>query len=715
MLLKNCFFFLISKINKGAILAFIIGSFAFLLIVGISPLLPSNVSWINILDPTQQFIGWQFFRNTPWSVPIGINPNFGLDFSNSIVYTDSIPLLAFIFKIFSPLLPEKFQYLGMWYLLSLILQAYFSIKLISLISKETSIQVLGAILFVFSPPLLFRINLQSALTGHFFILAGLYLNLGTQNNKRAFQWCALILTAEMVNIYLMVMVMGLWLANLLDKSVLQKSIHLKSALLEFWAIFALVPFCAWLIGYFEVADTAIQGEYGQYGMNVLSFLTPNGWSYLLPGEKENDFALLGGFNYMGLGLIVGSLISFLLLFSNKIQIKILLSYAFFNYLFLIILFVLFSVFAISQNIHIGTWGFSLPIPEKIISIASNLRHSNRLIWPIFYITYLSIIFLIVKGIKKQLVSWILLCLVFLQTADTSKGWVLLHKTLSKSHQSPDQILKNPFWQCAGTLYSKIILAPPEISVIQPYWEIFSTFATKFNMGTNFTYFARVDSNKIASSREKLLLSLEMGTFDKNALYILKPWREQPNQKILINSQNDVLMQIDGFLVLAPNWKVKGGCRNSVNEKETLNFRPIIFTNQAIPFSNQNDNYSKFLISGWSNPEAWGIWSIGSKAQILLPLPLEKISSLEIEVSPFISSKNPKQELIISINGKLIGPFFLSKPGTNWINIPLSLEIQAAELVQIDLTFPLRTSPKKLGLYNDERELAIGLISARFVR
>jgi len=302
----------------------------------------------------QQFLGWQFFRNTPWSVPLGINPNFGLDFSNSIVYTDSIPLLAFIFKIFSPLLPETFQYLGIWYLLSLMLQAYFAIKLISLISKETSIQILGAILFVFSPPLLFRINLQSALTGHFLILAGLYLNWSAQNNKRAFQWGALILTAEMVNIYLLIMVIGLWLADLLDKSILQKSIYLRSALLEFWAIFILVPFCAWLIGYFEVANTAIQGEYGQYGMNLLSFLTPNGWSYLLPGPQENNFALLGGFNYMGLGLIGGGLIAFLLLFSNKIRIKILLSFTFRNYLFLIFLFILFSVFAISQNIHIGT-------------------------------------------------------------------------------------------------------------------------------------------------------------------------------------------------------------------------------------------------------------------------------------------------------------------------------------------------------------------------
>ena len=485
--------------------------------------------------------------------------------------------------------------------------------------------------------------------------------------------------------------------------------------MEFWAIFILVPFCAWLIGYFEVADTSIQGEYGQYGMNLLSFLTPNGWSYLLPAVQENNFALLGGFNYMGLGLIVGSLIAFLLLFSNKIQIKILLSFAFRNYLFLIFLFIIFSVFAISQNIHIGTWGFSLPIPEKIVSIASNLRHSNRLIWPIFYTVYFGIIVLIVKGIKKKLVIWILISLVFLQTADTSKGWLLLHKTLSASHQSPDQILKNPFWQCAGTLYSKVILAPPDISVIQPYWEIFSTFATKFNMSTNFTYFARVDSNKIAISRKQLLHSLEMGAFDKHALYILKPWKEQPNQKILINPKNDVFLQIDGFMVLAPNWKIKGGCQNSVDEKETLSFKPIIFPNQAIPFSNQNDNYSKFLVAGWSNPESWGIWSNGSKAQILLPLPLEKVTLLEIEVSPFISSLNPKQEIVISINGQLIGQFFLSKPGISRINIPLSKEIQAAELAQIDLTFPLHTSPKKLGHHNDDRELAIGLISARFVR
>ena len=82
----------------------------FYLIVGFGPLDPHNLGWIfGRFDPPQHYLGWAFYRYSPWSFPIGLNPNFGMDISSSIVYTDSIPIMAIFFKLLSPILPQVFR------------------------------------------------------------------------------------------------------------------------------------------------------------------------------------------------------------------------------------------------------------------------------------------------------------------------------------------------------------------------------------------------------------------------------------------------------------------------------------------------------------------------------------------------------------------------------------------------------------------------------
>ena len=40
-------------------------------------------------------------KNDFWRFPLGSNPNFGDEFGNSIIFSDSIPILAFFFKFIS--------------------------------------------------------------------------------------------------------------------------------------------------------------------------------------------------------------------------------------------------------------------------------------------------------------------------------------------------------------------------------------------------------------------------------------------------------------------------------------------------------------------------------------------------------------------------------------------------------------------------------------
>ena len=109
-----------------------LGMAGFLIAVGPAPLNPQNIAWINGFDPTEHYLGWVFYRYGPWTFPLGLSPDFGLDIGASIVYADTIPLLSFLFKPFTAILPNTFQYFGWWLLLCFILQATFANQLCKL-------------------------------------------------------------------------------------------------------------------------------------------------------------------------------------------------------------------------------------------------------------------------------------------------------------------------------------------------------------------------------------------------------------------------------------------------------------------------------------------------------------------------------------------------------------------------------------------------------
>jgi hypothetical protein len=712
LLFKHIYPQFIHRLNTP-ILSFLIGCIAFLAVAGLAPLNPTNIEWIHVLDPTQQYLGWEFFRKTSWAIPPGLNPSFGMFYSNSIVYTDSIPLFAFLFKAISPLLAKNFQYLGIWYLTSLVLQAYFALKIIGLISQSSLVQILGAILFTFSPILLFRINLQSALTAHFLILAALYLNLCPKIHKRIIAWAPLVLCAVMVNIYLFVMVLLLWIANVLDALSYKKSISAGQALIEAAIIFIAVITFGWLAGYFAVSETAIQGEYGAYAFNPLSILDPNGWSLFINSSVKDDYSLTGGFSYLGAGCLIGGiLITLYTAHLRKLGGHV--SAGIKNHFYLLLAFCGLLIFALSHQIQIGSWALSVPLPDSIISIASRLRHSNRFIWPIYYFLYFGIILLIVKNFNTKYAIAILASITFFQILDTSNGWLSTRSALNKRFLPADTVLKDPFWQCAGNHYKAVVLAQPDPSIIQPSWEIFSTYANRHRMTTNFTYFARVDRNKIIQFKNALTSSLEAGNYQNDWLYILLPWKENPTQKIIPNRPGDVFIEVDGFTVFAPDWHaLKAQCRLQTQLPESNQYAPSINESKVIDFSNKSSGSQKFLLNGWSPPESWGTWSNDASADLVLPIFANTPNTLELAVIPYVNDQHLYQQISIDINNEKVFNGVLKKAGINHINFEVPNDAYETQFVRLKINFPTRMSPRRLEQIADDRELAIGLVSATF--
>lgn len=134
----------------------LIGITVFLLIYGVSVLSFTNVDWLlastkleGLSDLSQHYLGWVAFRNSPWHFPFGLFDGLYSD-SLSITYTDSIPLFAIPFKLLSPLLPEQFQYFGLYGILSYALTGGFAALLLWFGTSSTIYSIIGSFFCAFT-------------------------------------------------------------------------------------------------------------------------------------------------------------------------------------------------------------------------------------------------------------------------------------------------------------------------------------------------------------------------------------------------------------------------------------------------------------------------------------------------------------------------------------------------------------------------------------
>lgn len=146
----------------------LLGTILFVAQGGLSILAPSNTAWLmrGLLDPETNLFGWEYFRKTPWlQFPLGANPEYGMELGSSIVFSDSLPLFALPFKLLDPLLPETFQYFGLWVLTCILLHAVFSYLLLAHFISNRWLLGLGTALLLLLPPYLMRFTIHLALGG----------------------------------------------------------------------------------------------------------------------------------------------------------------------------------------------------------------------------------------------------------------------------------------------------------------------------------------------------------------------------------------------------------------------------------------------------------------------------------------------------------------------------------------------------------------------
>jgi hypothetical protein len=191
-----------------------------------------------------------------------------------------------------------------------------------------------------------------------------------------------------------------------------------------------------------------------------------------------------------------------------------------------------------------------------------------------------------------------------------------------------------------------------------------------------------------------------------------------------NPEADLLVDFDGFAILAPNWKNCKDCPViQENLRDELNqLTKLVVKNQSIGFS-KGQLGTRFLIGmggSWAWPEDWGVWSNGDQAKMILPVPQSDKAGtspkqIKLNVRAFVSPLHPKQDVEVYIDQMAPQSISLSDPNANsWIiNLPPNMAYR--KYLELQFRFKNPASPKDVGgVPGDDRKLGIGLISANFI-
>lgn len=398
-------------------ISFLLGAVFFLAVYGWNILNPCNTSWLLGGDLEQHYLGWVAFRQDKWQFPIGLFNRLTYPNSISIIYTDSIPVMAVLFKLLSPILPEQFQYWGIWGLLCISLQGLFGARILQRYFKNNISVIAGSVFFILSPVIYSRLYGHEALAAHWLILAALCeLVWRTAKRKKLWKQLAIwgVLGTLTVSIHLYFLLMlGCILVICVGYDFWTEHTYLSVLLIVSYILCAF--FTLLLLGGFHCYGSSMSsGGLGMFSFNLLAWFNPMGASRFLRdlpcGEYQYE-----GFAYLGAGvialwmfLIVGIIAFFVRAEKRKpdIHFKLLICCG--------VMSVVIVILAASPKVmllHKVIIDYTEYVPEPVQELWGIFRSSGRLIWPVNYMIFifgLAGLSQFYKGIKRNMV--LLLCL-----------------------------------------------------------------------------------------------------------------------------------------------------------------------------------------------------------------------------------------------------------------------------------------------------------------
>lgn len=532
-----------------AALGGLIGLVAFEAGFGMALANPRNIAWLMYGgDPTVHFLGWHMFRHGPWTSPLGTTLSFVYPLGTSVGLTDSIPILAIVFKLIDPLPGSDFQYIGLWLMAAWVLQGAFAAMLLSTISAQRSIQLLGAGLFVLSPPLLHRFG-HAALSAHWLLIASLWMYFAHPADaapRRTFlKWVVLIAISAATHPYLAAMVLALCAAFYGRVAIAAPRQWLTAAAVPMCVCATLAGLALWQSGYFVVGgreDLAGTGL-GFFSLNLLAPLMPYDGSTLF-GRGFLTPATAGqyeGYAYAGAGTLFLAVVVVITLAFSRPRLR--LDRQSLQHLPFAIVCIGFFLFALSPKITAGSQTI-LEYPRGLWGPLTVFRSSGRFFWPVYYALVAGLVAVIVRRFRFTWAAGLLAVALALQAVDASTPIRGARQFRLWSWQGP---LFNDFWSTAPRHYKHLTLLPTNLCA-SPNEAIdytpFALIAGRAGVTLNAGFAARYDAERTAEYCHSFNTQRARGEVSDDELYVIR--RDLVEGFAAKARQPVTCMPIDGF-------------------------------------------------------------------------------------------------------------------------------------------------------------------------
>lgn len=686
------------KNNIDILVSILLAIIFYLLVFRIESLNPANYKWMLYGgDLTQNYLGGAVYRAGSWSWPILVNRSIGYPYGVSVLGTDSLPIMAIIFKFFTYFfgLSPYYQFFGIWTLLCLILQAFFAVKILRKIFGDNSIyNIICSLLFVTAPILINRSFAHSTLVGHWTILASILLYLNNKLDKKEWFYIGLIITTSfMVHPYFTFMITPVIAALVYKKVFTEKEVTIKTAF-KFGSIITMsLIIVMYLLGMFTVTNPNA-GGWKSFSMNLNALINPiwskslflNQLGYSMSHQQE-------GCNYLGCGLLLALAMA---IFSNRE--KIFSKENFIKNKEILIACLFLILFSLSSNVYLGS---SLVFSYNSIilrSFGGIFRSSGRMFWPVWYLLVCFILNKLSERYKEKN-KFILPLLCIIQLIDLSPNFIEKNKMIKnavKNSENYQNILRSEKWNDLFNDYKHVFLTDAILGndKYRFFWEKTITNKITVNAG----YFTR-ETLKITRNIQAVRTLISNGYLpnDDNTIYII----DDELYSSLIKSNNrlvNYIKELDGIKYILSNRDLFKN-RNGIKFGEKIHFnntdREIVFNG----FSNENE------------PEYWTVHHHINMNFKMNEQP-ERDFKIKFDVKPFVNDHNKYVIAFVVVNGKKLTKWVFKKdkeyPETV-LYVPKKL-IKSDGNVEIKFHMIGTNSEKRLGIGKDDRRKGIGLVN-----
>jgi hypothetical protein len=491
-----------------------------------------NVGWLlNGGDMMNHFLGWDFFRRDHWQWPPGANPTFGYVVGNSIVFSDSLPLLAIPLKAIRAVLPDPFQYQGLILFGNCMLNGCFAALLAYRLGGRIGSALIVACLVVTGTIVTSRGyggHGHDTLTAHWLILAAFILVWTRQTagfERSRLSWVLLIAVSATIHFYLLVMVLVIWASELFSLGISEPrscGMLIRHSLAVAASLFAVM----YLVGYFSgVGTVPTAAGFGYFSANVLTFFNPHStawffksptgvpsFSKFMPALSEFGDGQYEGQAYMGLGVLmmigIGTccwLLGKPLTFSRGART-------------LTAAAVLLALLSFSNVVCVGDREIlNLHVAQPIATLLGVVRASGRFIWVLYYLLLFAAFLSIARSFPPKVTLACVICALLAQMADLAPWHAYLRST---AHHLPDipEVARDADVYSFTARSERMIFLP--VKDIPDNYGIFSFIAARHGMAVNATYSARTSEALLARANLDENHKLLSGAVTPDEVYVV---------------------------------------------------------------------------------------------------------------------------------------------------------------------------------------------------